>query len=150
DAPGSLAEASSHNVPPETFLKHYRAIRDLKAAHADAAMAVARAKKAAKNEGIDLDALKMLEKLAALDDDEAELRLRHLSGYSKWLNLPIGMQADLFGSPEAATVSAQAAAEQAEWQAGDEGRDAGRAGRERDENPYEAGSAEYVAWDRAH
>jgi hypothetical protein len=60
----SPAEAPSHNVPPDVFLRHYREIRDLKRAHADTGMAVARAKKSAKSAGIDLDALKLLEKFA--------------------------------------------------------------------------------------
>jgi hypothetical protein len=143
----SLAEARSHNVPPDVFLRHYREIRDLKDAQADAAAAVARAKKSAKGAGIDLDALKMLEKLASLDTDEAEMQLQHLQIYAKWIDLPVGMQGDFFGQPEA--VSAEAAQEQREWAAGDEGLQAGRAGHERDTNPHTAGSAEHVAWDKA-
>jgi hypothetical protein len=145
----SLAEARSHNVPPETFLRHYHEIRELKDAQAEAATAVARAKKAAKAVGIDLDALKMLEKLAGLDTDEAEMQLKHLQIYAKWIKLPIGMQGDFFGQPEPATVDAKAAAEHSEWAAGDEGLQAGKAGHERDGNPHSAGSAEYVAWDKA-
>jgi hypothetical protein len=144
----SLAEARSHNVPPDVFLKHYREIRDCKDAQADAAAAVARAKKAAKNVGIDLDALKWLEKLAGLDTDEAELQLKHLQLYAKWIELPIGMQLDMWGKPEPATVDAQAAEEQREWAAGGDGYKAGEAGHERDTNPHEAGSAEHVAWDK--
>jgi hypothetical protein len=54
-ATATLTEASSHNVPPDVFLKHYREIRDLKNVHSEAGMAVARAKKAAKDVSIDLD-----------------------------------------------------------------------------------------------
>jgi hypothetical protein len=124
-------------------------MRDLKREHKDVGMAVTRAKKAAKNDGIDLDALKWLEKLAELDTDEAEMQLRHLQIYAKWIKLPIGMQSNMFGEPEAATVDAKAAAEQREWQAGDDGLEAGKGGRDRDENPHHAGSAEHVAWDKA-
>jgi hypothetical protein len=144
----SLAEASSHNVPPETFLHHYREIRDCKRAHADTGMAVARAKKSAKGAGIDLDALKMLEKLADLDTDEAELQLRNLRIYARWIELPIGMQTNFFGEPEPATVSAKAAAEQREWDARDKGAADGRAGHERDNNPHLVGSPERAAYDR--
>jgi hypothetical protein len=145
----SLAETRSHNVPPAVFLKHYRDIRRLKDDRDDAAMALARAKKAAKNEGIDLDALKMLEKLSALDLDEAELQLKNLRMYAAWIELPLGSQLDMFGKAEPATVDAKTAAEQREWQAGEEGAHAGKAGHERDVNPWSAGTAEYVAWDRA-
>ena len=89
----SLAEAMSPNVPPEAFLKHYRAIRDATRSKEDAVMALARTKKAAKGDGIDLDALKDLERLAKLDDDEAEVRLRHMHQYAVWANLPIGTSA---------------------------------------------------------
>jgi hypothetical protein len=145
----SLAEARTHNVPPEVFLKHYRAIRTLKDEQADAAAAVARAKKAAKNDGIDLKALKLLENLAKLDNDEAEMLLRHTEQYAKWIMLPIGMQGDFFGKPEPATVDAQTAQEQREWQAGQNGTTAGKGGHEREDNPYDVGSAEHVAWDAA-
>jgi uncharacterized protein (UPF0335 family) len=145
----SLAEARSHNVPPEVFLKHYRAIRTLKDEQADAAAAVARAKKAAKNDGIDLKALKLLEDLAKLDNDEAEMLLRHTEQYAKWINLPIGMQGDFFGKPEPATVDAKTAQEQREWQAGSDGLAVGKAGHEREANPYEAGTSEWDTWDRS-
>jgi hypothetical protein len=145
----SLAEASTHNVPPAVFLKHYRTIRDLRQAHAETGTAIARAKKSAKNDGVDLDALKMLEKLADLDTDEAELQIKHLQIYAQWLELPIGMQLNMFGQPEPATVDAQAAAEQREWAAGGKGYEAGEAGHERETNPHEAGSAEFVAWDKS-
>jgi hypothetical protein len=148
-ADASLAEARSHNVPPATFLKHYRDIRDLKDARDDAAMALARAKKSAKNDGIDLDALKMLEKLSKLDVDEAEMQLKNLRMYAAWIELPIGSQIDMFGKPEPAAVDAKDAAEQAEWQAGGDGYKAGEAGHQRDTNPFSAGTAEYVAWDKS-
>jgi len=145
----SLAEARSHNVPPEVFLRHYREIRDAKQAHADTGMAVARAKKAAKGDGVDLDALKLLEKLASLDTDEAELQLKHLRLYAQWIELPIGMQPDFFGDPEPATVSAKAQAEQREWTAGSDGFEAGEAGRLRDSNPHPIGSELHVVWDKS-
>lgn len=145
----SLAEARTHNVPPEVFLRHYREIRDTKQAHSDTGMAVARAKKAAKAAGVDLDALKLLEKLEDLDTDEAEMQLRHLQIYAKWIELPVGSQLNFFGDPEAPQVKQQTAAEQREWNAGEAGNQAGRNGHERGTNPHKAGSPEQVAWDKA-
>lgn len=145
----SLAEARSHNVPPEVFLRHYREIRDAKSAHADTSMAVARAKKAAKGAGIDLDALKLLERLADLDSDEAEMQMRHLRTYAAWIGLPVGSQLSMFSEPAPAAADAKAAAEHREWAAGDAGLAAGRKGDERDDNPHEAGSAEHAAWARS-
>jgi len=147
-AAASLAEASSHNVPPEVFLKHYREIKQAKDDHADTGMAVARAKKAAKNDGIDLDAFKWLEKLAKLDTEDAEMQIRHLQTYAGWIKLPIGTQLAMFGQPEPATVDAKAAAEHAEWEARDLGSAEGKAGHERGDNPNLLGSPEYAAYDR--
>jgi hypothetical protein len=144
----SLAEASSHNVPPDVFLRHYRTIRDLKDAHSETGMAIARAKKAAKNDGIDLDAMKLLEKFATLDADEAELKMKHLVIYAKWANVAIGTQATMF-EDDIPEVDVNAASEQREWVAGGRGFDAGEAGHERGTNPFEAGSAEHVAWDKS-
>jgi hypothetical protein len=91
----------------------------------------------------------MLEKLTKLDLDEAEMQLKNLRVYAAWIELPIGSQIDMFGKPEPATVDAKAAAEQREWQAGEDGAHAGKAGHERDGNPFSTGTAEYVAWDKA-
>ena len=145
----SLAEASSHNVPPAVFLKHYRAIRDLKDAHAETGMAIARAKKAAKNDGVDLDALKIIEKWSDLDVDEAELQLKHVRIYAQWLKSPLVTQLAMFAEPEAPPVDDKSDEEQREWVAGGRGFDAGEAGHERDTNPFGAGSFEHVAWDKS-
>lgn len=144
----SLAEASSHNVPPEVFLKHYREIKALKDDQAEAAAAVARAKKAAKNVGIDLDALKIMEKWHDLDADEAELQLKHLRIYAGWLKSPLVTQLVMFASPEAPPVDDKTAAEHAEWEARDQGSAEGKAGHERGDNPNLLGSPEYAAYDR--
>jgi hypothetical protein len=144
----SLAETQSHNVPPETFLRHYRTIRDAAAAHKDSGMALARCKKAAKGDGIDLDALRLMQGFARLDSDEAELQFRNLIRYAKWAEIPLGTQADMWGEDSYPKVPDSARADQQEWEAGDAGLSAGRSGRERTENPHLAGSREHVAWDR--
>jgi hypothetical protein len=148
-ATGSLAEARSHNVPPDTFLRHYREIRDAKDAHADTGMALARAKKAAKGDGIDLDALKLLEKFADLDTDEAEMRLRHLRLYAEWIELPIGAQNDMFGQPPPPKPDEEETQKQRDFNAKAAGKTAGQAGHERQTNPHSPGTSEHVAWDKA-
>jgi hypothetical protein len=142
----NLAEARSHNVPPEVFLRHWREIREAKNAHADTSTAVARAKKSAKSAGVDLDALKLLEKFADLDTDEAEVQLRHLFTYAKWIKLPLGTQTEMFQAPEPKPDVAQ---EHADWEAGEAGIAAGKSGLKRTVNPYKAGTSTHVAWDRA-
>jgi hypothetical protein len=145
----TLAEARSHNVRPETLQKHYRTIRDAMSAHKDTGMAVARAKKSAKADGVDLDAFKLLQQLADLDTDEADMRLRNLVRYAKYIELPLGTQVDMFRDPATAAASDDAKAEQREWEAGDAGKKAGAAGHQREDNPHQAGSREHVAWDRS-
>lgn len=143
----SLAEAQSPNLPPATFLSHFRAIRDLKRLHDEAGMALARAKKSAKADGVDLGALKIVEQMRKLDDDEAEIRIRHAFEYSGWLGKPLGTQSVLF--PEiAAAPESKALADQQEWEAGDAGYLAGKGGKLRSDNPFPEGSPVYVRWDR--
>jgi hypothetical protein len=144
----TLAEARSHNVPPDVFRRHYRDIRDAKDAHAETGMALARLKKAAKSDGIDLDAFKMLEKLGDLDTDEALMQLRHLRLYALWTEKPFVTQLDMFGQPEPKPDDGPDD-EHKEWEMADAGSAAGKAGHTRDTNPNQAGSALHVAWDRA-
>jgi hypothetical protein len=144
----SLAEARSHNVDPETFRRHYREIIELKKQHAETGMAVARAKKTAKANGIHLDALKEAEKRDKMDADEREVFDRRCADYARWLNMPIGSQTEMFGGPEK-FVNDEGLAEHKEWEAGEGGAQAGKAGHQRDGNPFSAGTAEYVAWDKA-
>jgi len=145
----SLAEAATHNVPPEVFLRHYREIRDCAGAHADTGMALARAKKSAKASGIDLDAVKLLQKLTDLDTDEAAMQLRHLGIYLRWLEAPIGTQFNFFGDSDTPQPKAEARQQQKDWQAGQTGLEAGRHGEQRDQNPNKPGTSAHVAWDKA-
>ena len=145
----SLAEAQSPNVSPETFLAHFRAIRDATRTKDDAVMGVARCKKAAKRDGLDLDALKLLENLAKLDDDELAVQLRHLHQYAKWASLPLGTQLDAFGEHVIPTVKAKAVGEHDLWTATDVGYKAGRSGLPRDTNPYQPGTELHVNFDKA-
>jgi hypothetical protein len=146
----SLAEARSHNTPPEVFLRHWREIRDCKQAHADTGMALARAKKSAKSAGIDMDAFKDVEKWSELDDDELRIRREKAFVYAGWLKLPIGTQAEFFGRGlSVPQPNDDAREEHTEWQAGDNGLKAGKAGTPRDQNPHQPGDKLFVAWDKA-
>lgn len=142
----SLAEAEKPNVPPEVFLTHYQAIRNARRAHEDTSMALARCKKAAKGAGLDLDAFRLLENLSKLEEDEAEIQLRHLHQYAVWANLPIGTQLDAFGQHQVPKPKAKALTEHDLWKASDAGYRSGRAGRPRDDNPHPLGSEIHVNW----
>lgn len=143
----NLAEAASHPVSPETFLEHYRHIRDATRAKDDASMALARTKKAAKTDGMDMFALKLVEQLSKLDNDEAEIRLRNFTHYARFLNKPYGTQLSMFDSdlPEA---TAKAREEHAIWEAGQAGLRAGQEGHRADFNPHPPGTEKHVTWHR--
>lgn len=144
----SLAEARSHNVPAEVFLRHWREIRDAKKVKDEGGMGHTRAKKAAKNAGINLDALKLVEQFSELDTDEMELLLKDVIAYAKWLKLPVGTQMEMFAKPDVAMPSAEAQERHEEWEAGQDGLAAGGSGELRDANPHEPGSAKHASWDR--
>lgn len=143
----SLADAKTHNLPPAVFLQHCREIRDAKRLHDEAGMALARVKKAAKGVGVDLGALKIVEALSKLDDDEAEIRVRHAFEYATWLGNPIGTQASLFPA-EIQEPEQKAKGEQQEWEAGNAGYLGGKGGKLRSDNPYPEGSPLHVQWDK--
>lgn len=143
----NLAEAMSPNLPPDVFLKHYRKVREAKRAKEEASAALARVNKAAKADGVDLDAFKLLEKFRDIDSDELEMRLRHVRDYANWLKLPLGTQLNMFAEATA-DVPAKAAEEQSTWDAGDQGYRAGRSGSLRSDNPHDEGTPLFVAWDK--
>jgi hypothetical protein len=137
--------AVASSVKPETFLAHFRDIRDAKGDAGDRAMDVARAKKAAKRDGIDLDVLKLVEKFHDMDDDEVSIFIHKLRMYSGWLKMPLGAyQAGL----EVPAPKASSQADFEKWQAGQDGHKAGLDGSPRDANPYPQGTEKFVAWDK--
>jgi hypothetical protein len=144
----SLAEAHSHNVPPELFLSHYRTMRDAKRAKDEAGAAFLRASKAATAVGINLKATKLLDKLTEMDADEVDVLLRQVASYSKWTGKPIGTQANMFGDPDVPEVKASAAVAQTEWAASEAGYLAGKGGGLREENPFPEGGPLHVQWDK--
>jgi len=155
------------NLRPDTFLKHFRQISDLATAHRNAGAELVRAKKEAKESGVDLASFKLVQKLLVLDNDEAEGQLRRAIQYASWLEMPLGSQFSLF--PQTAALadldggiapvrgvgdkneppSDDASAEQRAWAAGEAGFTAGKQGKSRvDDNPYATGTALFVEFDR--
>ena len=84
------------NISPATFLHHYQAIAEAAAAQKEAAAALALAKKEAKEDGVDLKAVRMVAQLAELDADGAQALLRRFGDYARWLQMPLGTQGDLW------------------------------------------------------
>jgi hypothetical protein len=144
DAVSNVALIS--NLRPDTFLSHWRIIRDAKDEQSDKGTAVARAKKAAKRDNVDLDVVSMLEKLVKLEEDERHTLLRKLYIYSDWLSMPLAGAAEGMTPPPSPKQSTSE--DFAEWQAGKQGKAAGKAGHPRESNQYVQGTPEFAAWDR--
>ena len=141
------AEPIRHNVTPDVVLEHDKAIRMALRYQAEANSAVQLAWKKAKNAGIPIEALKLKIKLCKLDAEDRDKILRDTIRMAKWTGTPIGTQLDLFSSGDDQDLSAAMAASLAIDQVEEEGYRAGRSGRQRSDNPYYAGTENYVTWD---
>lgn len=99
--------------------------------------------------GVDMQALALVEKLAKLSPEEATDRLKSAFRLADILDVKIAQQAELF--PEGPDDSEATQKAQARWredQAEDQGYRAGKAGRDRSDNPFPAGQPHAAAWDR--
>jgi hypothetical protein len=132
-------------VRPEQFLSHWRQIRDSKEDAADGAMSVARAKKAAKRDGVDLDVLSLVEKLKNMDEDQRPGFLKMAVMYCQWLELPLGAFSLGIQAPAPKETSRT---DFKRWQAGEDGHKHAMGGGGREANPHRPGSEEHQAWDR--
>ena len=141
----AVAGAVAASLKPETFLFHFRDIRDAKDEAATGNTSVARAKKAAKRDGVKLEVLKFVEMLNEMDEDEAELFINTAKMYASWLKMPLGAWS---AGIEVTPPRASNQADFEKWQAGQEGQKAGLNGAQREHNPYPAGTEKHVAWDK--
>jgi ribosome modulation factor len=147
----AIALAAKSNVPDAVVQKHIRIISAAKE-ELDAANGEYRAKlKAAKSDGINQKQL-----LAALlakrrDEDRVQADLRDYIRYCGLAMVSL-KQADLFEetSKGAAPEDQDDVNEHRAWEVGEAGKQAGAAGRSRDDNPYDAGTESFVVWDAAY
>lgn len=147
----SVAEAGSHNVPPALIQSYWRKIREAKRAQDDANAAMARVKKDAKNGGLEMKSIKLLETLSREDDDVLEVVLGKAIDYAKVLGMAFAKQLSLFaGERTEPDVSHAEMEKHKEWEAGEAGLRAGRDGDAASANPYPLGSPGYVAWAKQH
>jgi len=130
---------------PNTFLKHYNNIRNLKFRQ-DQAVALTRvAKKQAKSDGVNLDALAIMERMANLPLDEAKLLLNQFGIYStltkqEYADLP------LFAASNSMTPSDKTLALQVLEDAEHAGRLVGCGGGNKNDNPHRVGTELFVRW----
>lgn len=141
---------SDQKLVADKFLALYR---DLKRARTPMEKAVAdyrNVRNRMKNEGVDLTALGILEKLAKLDEDEAALVIRNMCRYSTWADVPIGInQGSLLAPTDDPQPSEDAKTQLREAEAEAEGYRAGYKGQDFTTNPHVPGSASHAAWGRA-
>ena len=139
---------SVSRVEPEVFLSSHRRISDwcLKAEELKASGKAA--VNTAKALGINLDAYKLVRKLAKLERPRAEAMLRDTLLYAKWLDLGLGDQLDLFGQDDRAMagLTAKVVNEHKGWETERAGYDAGKAGEPSDNCQHLPGSELHQRW----
>ena len=131
-------EAKS-NVTPEYFLEIYRELktaqRELETSAATRSAVLKRAKKG----GIQLDALRMMDRLSNMDDDEAEALLAAVVRYASWAGKPFGRQLSLFDVSDHQVPTERAMQDHMEFLADDAGFSAGKSCDSADTNPHPPG-----------
>ena len=137
--------AAQGAVTPDKFLTHWKDIRDAQHELDDVAPGVARAKKAAKRDGIDLDALRFLQKLRNMDLEDAQRHMNIIATYAQWLDMPVFAAALGIKATPPKTASQD---EYELWQCGEAGFAAGKTGTPRADNPYANQSPAWKAWNR--
>lgn len=100
--------------------------------------------KAAKTDGVDIDAMLRVLKAAKQDPDKRRLDMENFIRIAKIMDVAIGTQLDLFGFD----VPAQVATDNAKHSAMRAGQAAGKRGEHRvDSNPHDPASELYVSFD---
>lgn len=100
--------------------------------------------KAAKTDGVDIDAMLRVLKAAKQDPDKRRMDMENFVRIAKLMDVAIGTQFDLFG----ADVPAQVASDNAKHNATRAGQAAGKRGEHRvDSNPHDPASELYVCFD---
>jgi ribosome modulation factor len=135
------------SIPPEVFLALYRVIKEAQRRKEEAAAGYKGARERAKEAGVDMNALKIMEHLAKLDDADAELRMRQALKYSEWIGLPFATQPDMFPTPGGSEMlTDKLVGDHKEWQAEQNGYAAGKDGAPADHNPHAPGSSLAQRW----
>ena len=136
-------------IEPEVFLSNHRRISDWQL-RVDEYKATGKARlNSAKAAGINLQAYKLVRKLAKMERGDAERLIRDVLLYSKFLDLGLGDQLDLFGGQEnsaLAGLTAQVVSEHKGWEAERAGYEAGKTGEPSDNCPHQPGDELHQRW----
>jgi predicted DNA-binding ribbon-helix-helix protein/ribosome modulation factor len=139
--------SKASNVSDSTLQKHIRAISSLKTTLDSAQGEYRSALKAAKAEGVKTAMLIAALAAKRRDADDVTSDLRDYVRYLALLNMPVH-QMDLFASAGAEFEEIEPAAddEHRQWQAHEDGVEAGARGNDQRTNPFEAGTFSHQAW----
>lgn len=140
--------SGDHAVPDEVYERHLskidstaKAMEKAKEAYDQAKGVHQSAYKAAKNDGCDIDAIRLARKLDKQDAGVTQVTYANVSRVLNIMGSPLGsQQLDLFGSIAQPEV-------QAKVDPGAQGLNAGRNGENRGNNPFNPGTPEFEQWD---
>lgn len=141
--------AAASNLTQETFVEYFREYSAARTKIEEATAAARAILKRAASVGINTKMLAKARENQRLDRDKVEADMQDLARYHAWLGLPVGTQAEMFGDAGDAPKK-EVIDEQRIWEAGEAGLAAGKAGKNRTDNPHAPGSELYQAWDRAY
>jgi hypothetical protein len=133
-------------ISPKKFLHHFNEIRNAKFKQDQAVGVTRNLRKQAKADGVNLDALAMMERLANLPPDEAKDLLQQFGFYSTVTNQEYA-DLPLWAAAGHGVASEKLLTQQALEDAEHAGRLVGCKGGAKSDNPHNPGSEFHVRWD---
>lgn len=144
-------DAARLNVTPQYIAQAAREFSDSQDALETAKGKHRNLIKKLKADGIAIDTLKLVLQLKRQDEADVLGNQREFIRYARILNLPIGTQLSLLDDEMPQDeLDDKEREEQVAWDAGEQGKVAGKAGKPASGNPYPVGTLAYAAWDLGH
>lgn len=131
-------DAPPNAITKDTFTGHFRAYLASRQNQSDEGTETARICKRAKDQGIDVDAMRQVERMRKLDPLRREALLENLCIYLDWAGVPNQLRFDLSGQMTTEPRGKAAADEPKESAAHEQGKEQGLAGTF--DPPYEKGT----------
>lgn len=135
-------DAKMTNVSAATVNQFVRELDSADDKKVTAISAIQAIRKRAKAEGINLRALDQIRSLKRRDSDDVLRDEKDRIRYAAFLGLDLGTQLELD-----VEVPEEVKTERAQYDATRDGQNFGRQGHPRTDNPFEAGTVAYAAWD---
>jgi hypothetical protein len=141
-AQSATEDAKRVNVSAATINQFARELDEAEDKVTTAVGVVRSIRKRAKNDGVNLRALDEVRKAKRMDEDEVLLNEQDRLRYAAFLGLDLGTQLELD-----VEIPEEVKDERAKYDAERDGYNFGKSGHPRTDNPFEAGTVAYVAWD---